>query len=281
MAPGPIERLVNSDGTATPALQSVIETLVNQAGGQGQDVVFYLAQQQAVIDGLLESITQVESRLGALVNAAEGQALGLLAGRDSLTRDLAAGDFAGVVASASSSSVDWVKSSVSPATKAVADYETHELETGEFTVRPGDRVEITFSYKNEGVKDMFEHGSFEELVEIMDGSTVVSTVNQDVYPFFSATNSGYINTAWSGEINLRQSEKVTVDVPNPLSGNWPADGKITVKMTHSPSSAASGGGSDCISGGTFDGASVKTNFKLQNRRIAVKLIPKEITELIG
>jgi hypothetical protein len=39
-SPGPNEPLVNPDGTAKDALREVIETVVNQAGGQGGDAVY-------------------------------------------------------------------------------------------------------------------------------------------------------------------------------------------------------------------------------------------------
>lgn len=281
MAPGPTERLINPDGTATPALQSILEALVNQSGGQGQDAVYDLAQQQTILDGLIESTAQLEDRISILANVTEGQTVGLLATRDSLGRDLADPDFAGTVASIQGATVDMVKTSVSTPSKAVADYKTVYIRTENFKVEPGDRLEIAFSWKFEAVQGCFEHFSVQETVEIMQGqtATVANTVSTEAFPFSTTGNTGYVSNSWSGDVNKRFGETITVDVPDILTSPWPSDGELSVRLTIAPATNADG--TNCIVGGTFSPSLTKTYFKLANRRITVRKLPKEITELIG
>lgn len=295
----------NADGTPTMDAWRFFERLQAM---QADDPAFMLESMRAAdntdIDELRAEIAGLRADSAAAFEAAaraqeaaeEAQSLqvaaidsviplipnGALAGVDILDRDGASDDFAGVVARAFSSSADWVKSSVTTPTKALTDYETLTLTTDVFKVRPGDQVEVAFSYKNQGVRDMYEHFSHAEKVEILTaaGSNIV-TLNDDVYPAWSSANTGYCPTGWTGEVNIRHAEIIPQSVPDPISGAWPTDRRIKVRMTLTPDASASGGGADCIAGGTFTAADVKTYFKCVNRRILVRVIPKEITEILS
>lgn len=65
--PGPTERLIGPDGTATPAFQAVLETVVNQAGGQGGDASFDTFT-RAVVESErnAQNILSVDERLRAI-----------------------------------------------------------------------------------------------------------------------------------------------------------------------------------------------------------------------
>ncbi len=293
-----------STGDWSQEWRRYFESLQIQQGGQGGDAIWDGVEQQATTEGRLQA---VEALIASLRSDARGQdvdtlrqeiraelgrirgemisaapELGSLAYRDKLMQQDAAKGFAGIVAIATDTSADWVKSAVATPSKAATDYETLTLETDDFKIRPGDRVEVSFSYKNQGVRDMYEHFSHSEKVEILTSAdALVSTLVEDVYPAWSSANTGYVPSVWSGEINIRHSEVVTSEVPNPLSGAWPSNRTVKVRMTLAPSTGASGGGSDCIRGGTFNASDVKTYFKCVNRRIQVRVIPSSITNLIG
>jgi len=299
--------IVDADGQLADQWRRFFEAITTQLGGQGGDDLFGLQIQQTVMDGTTERQERLEAELVTRVNAAEAQGagvadrldaldaqiaalaggivapgLGVLAGRDFVGRDVASGDFAGIVARANDATADWVDPSVSSPTKAATNYQTLSLTTGDFAVRPGDRIQVQMSYKNQGIRDMYEHFSHQEEVLILtSGGTTVATLNDDVYPAWSSANTGYVPSSWSGEINIRHADTFVQDVPDPLSGSWPSDGQVKVRLRLTPSTAASGGGADCIAGGTFNGANVKTYFKCVNRNIIVRVIPQEITELIG
>lgn len=298
---------VTKDGKLTEEYRRFLEAIVIQLGGQGGDDLYSLLVQQTVMDGVNERQDRLEADVVSRLNAAEAQSsgisdrmdalaaqlaslsggievqgLGVLAGRDEVDRDVTTDDFAGVAAWANDASADWVKSAVSSPTKAATDYDTLTLTTGEFTVRPGDRIEVQMSYKNQGVRDMYEHFSHqEEVLLLTSGGTTIVTLNDDVYPAWSSANTGYVTSSWSGEINIRHADAFVQDVPDPLTGSWPSDGQVMVRLRLTPSTAASGGGADCIAGGTFNGSDVKTYFKCVNRNIIVRVIPREITDLVG
>jgi len=299
--------MVDANGQPSDVWRRYFEAITTQLGGQGGDDFFALNLQQTIMDGVNERQERLEADLVGRVNSAEAtsagvsdrldalaaeistlangvdvQGLGVLAGRDSVGRDITASDFAGVVARANDATADWVKSAVSSPTKAASDYETLSLTTGDFTVRPGDRIEVYISYKNQGIRDMYEHFSHQEQVLLLSsGGTTLATLNDDVYPAWSSANTGYVPSSWSGEINIRHTDSFIQDVPDPLTGSWPSNGQVKVRLLLTPSTAASGGGADCIAGGTFNGANVKTYFKCVNRNIIVRVIPQEITDLVG
>lgn len=304
--------IADADGRLTLAGRRFLDMLYKRTGG-AEDLIFELytrdqdnvAFQQQVEDNS-ERLTDLEGQVAAQTLEQRVQDLeaevndlraeseefsvgnirpnGTLSELDKVGQDNAVSDFNGIVVQRSIASADWVKSSVSaPASKALTDYETQGMTTAQFVVKPGDRLIIDFSYRNRSVKDSFEWFTFKEGIEIWaDTSTLITTLNDNVYTFGAATNTGVPGGFSSTEeYNTRYSETVQVDVPDPLTGSWPADGILRVILRLTPDDAASGGGSDCISGSTFDGTKTKNEFKVENQRLTVRIQPKKITELIG
>jgi hypothetical protein len=164
-SPGPNEPLVNPDGTAKDALREVIETVVNQAGGQGGDAVYDTqllailadqnAQQAKQLVGLAQEVqsarleaadiaARFERELGSA--RAEMESLRAIAESRRVTkgsivpgaveRPSAVDGFSGVVAVGSSASEDWYPGTGTP-TKAVSDYDTITIDTDLFSFEAG------------------------------------------------------------------------------------------------------------------------------------------------
>lgn len=189
-------------------------------------------------------------------------------------------DFAGVYSHVTAADADWVKSSVATPGKAATDYETLTLETGLITVTAGAEVQVAFGYRMQGLKDMFEHFSHQEKIELLDSTgTLIVELQSNIYPFACAANTGYVSGNWTGEVNLRHAESVSEAAPSPLASPWPTSGQVKAKLTLTPDTAASGG-SNAVEGGTFNASDVKTYFKCVNRYLSIDVVPPENTEII-
>lgn len=309
MAPGPTERLVNTDGTATPALQHVLETMVNQAGGQGQDAGFDTqmlalladqnAQQAKALVGLeqqlqsarLETADAVARFERALRNArGEMEALRAIAESRRVSKGtivpgaverLAAADgFSGIVAVGSSAIEDWYPGTGTP-TKAVSDYETITVETGLFEFEPGDRIEVSMGYKNICVKNAFEHFSWKEEISLRNSVGALAHEFSD-YPLImrTATNAVPASYTTAEDVVSRQAETFYVDVPDPLTGGWASSASLKGRIRLTPDGAVSGS-TDCITGGTFNATSIKDYFRVENIIITVRVRPKRINTFVG
>lgn len=308
MAPGPTERLVNADGTATSALQHVLEAVVNQAGGQGQDAGFDTqmlallaeqnSQQAKQLIGLSKEVqsarleaADIAARFERELSNARGEMEALRAIAESrrvtkgsiapgaVERPNAADGFSGVVAVGQSASEDWYPGTGTP-TKAVSDYSTIIVETGLFDFGPGDRIEVCMGYKNICVKNAFEHFSWDE--EISLRNSVGSLVHEfSQYPLVmrTATNAVPASYTTAEDVVSRQSETFFVDVPDPLTGAW-TNAQIKGRIRLAPDGAVSGS-TDCITGGTFNATSIKDYFRVENIIITVRVRPKRLNKFVG
>jgi hypothetical protein len=307
-SPGPNEPLVNPDGTAKDALREVIETVVNQAGGQGGDAVYDTqllailadqnAQQAKQLIGLAQEVqsarleaadiaARFERELGSA--RAEMEALRAIAESRRVTkgsivpgaveRPSAVDGFSGVVAVGSSASEDWYPGTGTP-TKAVSDYDTITIDTDLFSFEAGDRLEVCIGYKNICIKNAFEHFSWDEQVSLRN--SVGALVHEfSRYPLImrTATNAVPASYTTAEDVVCRQSETFFVDVPDPLTGGW-LNSQLKGRIRLAPDGAVSGS-TDCITGGTFNATSIKDYFRVENIIITVRVRPKRLNIFVG
>jgi len=308
-SPGPNEPLVNPDGTAKDALREVIETVVNQAGGQGGDAVYDTqllailadqnAQQAKQLIGLAQEVqsarleaADIAARFERELSNARGEMEALRAIAESrrvtkgsivpgaVERPSAVDGFSGVVAVGQSASEDWYPGTGTP-TKAVSDYETITVETDLFDFEPGDRLEVSMGYKNICVKNAFEHFSWREEISLRNGVGALVHEFSD-YPLImrTATNAVPAPYTTAEDVVSRQAETFYVDVPDPLTGGWASSATIKGRIRLTPDGAVSGS-TDCITGGTFNATSIKDYFRVENAIITVRVRPKRINTFVG
>ena len=308
-SPGPNEPLVNPDGTAKDALREVIETVVNQAGGQGGDAVYDTqllailadqnAQQAKQLIGLAQEVqsarleaADIAARFERELSNARGEMEALRAIAESrrvtkgsivpgaVERPSAVDGFSGVVAVGQSASEDWYPGTGTP-TKAVSDYETLTIETDLFDFEPGDRLEVSMGYKNICVKNAFEHFSWREEISLRNGVGALVHEFSD-YPLImrTATNAVPAPYTTAEDVVSRQAETFYVDVPDPLTGGWASSATIKGRIRLTPDGAVSGS-TDCITGGTFNATSIKDYFRVENAIITVRVRPKRINTFVG
>lgn len=307
-SPGPNEPLVNPDGTAKDALREVIETVVNQAGGQGGDAAYDTqllalladqnAQQAKQLIGLAQDLqsarletADIAARFERELSNARGEMEALRAIAESrrvtkgsivpgaVERPSAADGFSGVVAVGSSSSEDWYPGSGSP-TKAASNYRTIVVETDLFNFEAGDRLEVCMGYKNICVKNAFEHFSWDEEVSLRNSvGALVHEFSQ--YPLImrTATNAVPASYTTAEDVVCRQAETFFVDVPDPLTGAW-TNSQIKARLRLAPDGAVSGS-TDCIVGGTFNATNIKDYFRVENIIITVRVRPKRLNTFLG
>lgn len=306
--PGPTERLVNADGTASPAFQAVLETMVNQAGGQGGDAAYDTqllalladqnAQQAKQLIGLAQDVqsarleaSDIASKFDKELKAARAEMEALRALGESrrvvkgaiipgaVERLNAVDGFSGVVAVGQSSSEDWYPGTGTP-TKAVSDYDTITIDTDLFSFEAGDRLEVCIGYKNICVKNAFEHFSWDEQISLRN--SVGALVHEfSRYPLImrTATNAVPASYTTAEDVVSRQSETFFVDVPDPLSGGW-LNSQLKGRIRLAPDGAVSGS-TDCITGGTFNATSIKDYFRVENIIITIRVRPKRLNTFVG
>ena len=308
-SPGPNEPLVNPDGTAKDALREVIETVVNQAGGQGGDAVYDTqllailadqnAQQAKQLIGLAQEVqsarleaADIAARFERELSNARGEMEALRAIAESrrvtkgsivpgaVERPSAVDGFSGVVAVGQSASADWYPGTGTP-TKAVSDYEILTIETDLFDFEPGDRLEVSMGYKNICVKNAFEHFSWREEISLRNGVGALVHEFSD-YPLIMRTTTNAVPAPYTTaeDVVCRQAETFYVDVPDPLTGGWASSATIKGRIRLTPDGAVSGS-TDCITGGTFNATSIKDYFRVENAIITVRVRPKRINTFVG
>lgn len=273
-------------GKLTAPARRFLDMLWKRTGGALDGVwevanIAFLSDQISAFNQALSAVRTDIEAVRAQAEAAANQVI--VRGkvdRQAIERGNAVDGFSGTIATKNGTATDMVKSSVSTPTAAAADYNFDYTETDQFYVEPGDRLEIAFSWKFEAIQGCFEHFAVQEQVLILDGGIIVATLTDEVFPYSTTGNTGYVSNTWTGDVNKRFGETITVDVPNPLSGNWPSDGLVTVRLGIIPATNADGTGSNAISGLT-SAADTKNNFRLSNQRVTVRKLPKNINELVG
>ena len=275
-------------GKLTAPARRFLDMLWKRTGGALDGIwevanVAFLADQISAFNQALAGVRTDIEAVRAQAEAAANQII--VRGkvdRQAIERGNAVSNFSGTIATQTGVDGDMVKSSVATPTVAAADYKTVAVRTANVTVQPGDRLEVSFSYKLESVQNSFEHFAFRETVEVMQGqtATVAYTISDEYFPFAAAGNTGYVSTTWTGDVNDRWGETITVDVPDPFSGSWPSDGIVSFRLTLTPATNADGTGTNAVSG-MINPANTKSSFKHANRRITVRLLPKEINELVS
>jgi hypothetical protein len=101
------------------------------------------------------------------------------------------------------------------------------------------------------------------------------------YPLImrTATNAVPASYTTAEDVVCRQSETFFVDVPDPLTGGW-LNSQLKGRIRLAPDGAVSGG-TDCITGGTFNATSIKDYFRVENIIITVRVRPKRLNTFVG
>ncbi len=185
----------------------------------------------------------------------------------------------GTISIGTDTSTNWYTGGGTP-TKATADYDDIVITSPDFTVSAGDRVRVEYTYTMRGLKDMFEWFTWQELVRVMDTTAQVLVLENNIRSFGCATNSG-VPGGYDATEDFVNTHTVVVyfDVPA-LTGAWPSGGLINIQLKNIPNSAASGG-TDCMSGGTFNASVVATDFKLENTSVSAQVVAAGPTTFLG
>ena len=236
------------------------------------------------IQRLGENVEALQTDLEATRAAAEAAAnrivvRGTVDSKAILQRNAEDG-FVGSYKTNSDAVFDWYTGS-SPAPKSAASYNSLSLSTGSVPVVPGSKLEVIISYKVICVKDAIEHMSYRETVTLRRPTlnTVIDTLSD--YPFIYQSTTPTVPSSYTATEDVVQQRTAiySVDIPDPLSGVWSGEDDTYLRLDVAMDTAASGGGADSITGGTFNGTDVATYLRIEDTFISIRARPPRINNL--
>ncbi|MBL4753629.1 MAG: hypothetical protein JKY52_08575 [Flavobacteriales bacterium] len=294
--PSATSPIVDKDGVASLGFWRVIERLVamnsndeifmqevNQEFKNGEiddlraQIAVLVAATQEALDAASAAAAAAEDATALLVSTAsdaEAQSpRGALAFIDEAARtDMVTGTLGASATSGTPVTTKWYTAGGTP-TKAKADYDTITFESEDFVVLQGSRLEISWSYTQRGLLNMFETFAWQEIVEIQTpGGTTIVTLITDNQNFGCAVSNNSIPGGYDPALDFGPTHSNTTEIDIPaLTGLWPSDGVVKVVCDLVPLGAYNGG-NDCIIGGTFTASLIKSDYQVQNGRIKAELV---------